>query len=353
MNGKQTGKNIRRDFTSLRIILAVIAVAAVLAVLFWPGDEPGHEQTPLQGYLGQAAHGPAADPEETSPPAPPPNPEAAADAREAAAESLHEDPVVSLAFVDAVADYIIDHYRPAHSGPEPKQSPSLATGFRSANAHFGQTLPGLNFQGADPEAGRAEVLRYLVKPATIKAVFALYAKHLAEELAQRGLTAEKTFTLSGGMREKRPMSKAEVAAMLHLLAELCRRTGQGFAALSESPAAMEELERYKQAAAEVEDANAAVQGALGQDKAAVARTGENLKAAIARREQHKKAVPDILARTCGGDCPAEGQLFSMAMWTARRPDDGTRAPTLAAAAQGLQDLAGQLKAKAAALQENP
>lgn len=324
-----------KPISTAAVLLAVILAATAL-FLFRGGEEPSlpSESTggPAQG-LGEQAAVPG---EEPAPWAAQPRPQ--------------EDRVVGLTFLDALADFAIVHYHPAGTGT---RSAFSAT-FKGLNQRFGRGLDGLTHASPEPGPARAEILEYVLGPGTVRALADLYAGWFVDDLVQRSLDTPVQLALSDGRSEERVLTRDETADLLRLAAPRLKALAATLRAVAAHPESVTGLERYLNAAAKVEAANAAYQGLISQEDSPAkerTRAAERLKKAIAAREQLRAGALDRIRAACGPDCPEDGDLLYTIMWCGRRlHGHPERAAALTAGADALDGLASRFLAKASELE---
>jgi hypothetical protein len=326
-----------KPFSMAAVLLAVI-LAAVALFLFRSNEEPSLPAEsslsgPAQGP-GPQAQGPAT--EEPAPWAAQPRPQ--------------EDRVVGLAFLDALADFCIAHYHPAGSGTKS----AFSATFKTLNQHFGRSLDGLSHESQEPGPARAEILDYALGPGMVRTLSGLYAEWFVEDLVQRSLGDPMQLALSDGRSEERALTRDETADLLRLAAPRAKALAATLRAVAAHPETVTSLERYLTAASKVEAANAKYQDLVTQEDApakARNRAAEELKKAIAAREQLRAEALDRVRAACGADCPEDGDLLYTIMWCGRRlRGHAEQAESLTAAAAALDELAGRFLAKASELE---
>lgn len=322
---------------SLAAVLLAVILAATALFLFRGGDEPSLPTESSTGGQAQGLGGQAAVPgEEPAPWAAQPRPQ--------------EDRVVGLAFLDALADFTIVHYHPAGAGT---RSAFSAT-FKGLSQRFGRGLDGLTHASPEPGPARAEILDYVLGPGTVRALAELYAGWFVDDLVQRSLENPVQLALSDGRSEERALTRDETADLLRLAAPRLKALAATLRAVAAHPESVASLERYLNAAAKVEAANAAYQELISQEGSPAkerTRAAERLKKAIAAREQLRAGALDRIRAACGPDCPEDGDLLYTILWCGRRlHGHPERAAALTAGADALDGLAARFLAKASELE---
>ncbi|MCM0756242.1 hypothetical protein M7784_13460 [Desulfovibrio aminophilus] len=331
----------KKLFPTVTVILAV-ALAAGALLLFRGGEEPGPATEssfhgPAQGAGAPAGNATTAE-----------NPEDLSPLR--GASRPQEDAVVTLAFVDALTDFLVQRYHPAEGAT---RSTSSAT-VKALNQRFGRGLDGLAHQDADEGAARTEILNYALASGMIGKLYGLYADWFMEALVQRAVEAPTDLTLAGGRQERRALTRAEIADLLRLNAPRVETLAGTFRAVATHPELAKDLERYLDSARKAATANDRFQEIVSREtppEKELRKAGDRLKKAIAAREQIRADILDRLRASCQGRCEEDGDSLYTVQWCARRlAGHPERTDALAAAADVLDDLAARFRAKAAELE---
>lgn len=335
-----------RKYPLTVIILLIVALAATIFFLTRHEEETVPEGTPLTAPAlnPPVASGPPAGMEE-------------ANATSAKPARPVEDKVITSAFAEGLADYLVSHYHPAGSGGDP-QSPATSTAsFKGASQTWGQGLQGLNFQSRDLGQARREIFTYIMGPGMIHGLYDLYVGYFLEVLEERAQSAEKTFSLPDSKTEQRPLSAAQTAEMLRLNAPKIQAMAATLRAIAGRPQVLKELGRYHEAARRAQEANDRFQDLMSRANPAdkdVMRLGTALKNAIAAREQIKSGLLDQVRADCGRHCQDDADILYFLLWSARRlQGHADQAPALAAMGEVLEDLSARFLSEAGRLEALP
>jgi hypothetical protein len=257
---------------------------------------------------------------------------------------VHEDATVTLIFVKALSNYLVDHFVPLDAHGKPATTASV----KSLNIAFGQELTGFAVNGDDIRKARETVFSYAFTPEMIQTLYSLYAPVLMAHLEDTATLDARTYKV-GDTTEERPLTKAETAFMLRLDALKIEQAATTLRAIAEDPSITELAGKYLGAAKAVERANVQLQNAMTDDNDATD-AGHRLKQAILQRERVKGAIVSTLRAACQG-CP-DSDLFYLAQWSYRRVlnEPEKRLATFAAAADALDDLAKRFRTRSAELE---
>ncbi|QGY41035.1 hypothetical protein GM415_13165 [Pseudodesulfovibrio cashew] len=258
---------------------------------------------------------------------------------------IKEDKVVTLTFVEALADFMLQRFVPQDMTGKPA---TLASA-KALNVYFGRELSGFNVRIDDIRAARRSVLDYAFTPEAISMLYKLYAPAFLAHLKDTAATDERVYSVRDG-KERRTLEPAEIAAMLRLNAVRIDRAACVFTAIADNPDITQLAGRYLQAARAVERANGRLQDAMADGKA----TGEastRLKQAIQQREHIRQEIISTLGARCPGGQPSE--LFYLAQWSYRRvlDDPDAKLAAFQSAATVLTDFAEQCREAAKGLEQ--
>ncbi|MES9995485.1 hypothetical protein [Desulfovibrio aminophilus] len=332
-------KQTKKLFPTVTVILAV-ALAAGALLLFRGGEEPAPSSE--SSFTGPAQGAPTANattaetPEDIPLWRKSPRPQ--------------EDAVVTLAFVDALTDFLVQRYHPTEG---PTHSASTAT-FKTLNQHFGRSLDGLGRQSPEEGAARAEILNYALASDMARKLYDLYADWFLEALILRSLETPTDLTLAGGRQERRALTRDETADMLRLNAPRIEALAGTFRAVGTHPELVKDLERYLETSRKVATANDRFQEIVSREtppEKELRKAGDRLKKVIAAREQVRADIMDRLRRFCQGHCEEDGESLYAVQWCARRlAGHPERVAVLTAMADALDNLAARFRAKAGELE---
>jgi hypothetical protein len=257
---------------------------------------------------------------------------------------IREDDTVTLTFVESLADFLLTRFIPADAHGKPATTASV----KSLNIAFGQDLKGFKTSGNDIRKSRKGIFDYAFTPEMIKTLSALYTPVLMAQLTDTA-TADTRSYLVDGVTVERSLSKAETAAMLRLNARKMEEAANAFRAIATDPSITELAGKYLGAAKAVGRANVQLQNAIAENQDTTV-PGQRLKQAILQRERDKAAIVSKMRAACPG-CP-DSDLFYLAQWSYRRVlnEPEKRLTSFAAAANALDDLAKQFRARSTELE---
>lgn len=354
-------------------IAAALALGAAGYFLFRPAQAPP-DSAPTQGPTVPAMTAPAPPPPagqtQTSaqPPAAPPTarngtgqeppapaqPQATENQVPLASAIIQEDKTVTFDFVEDVATYLLEKYRPGQAGG--KGSAALA--FSKLNARYGVSPTGMARVPDSIQKTRQYLLDSILTPQRLAHLHALYADPFVTMMQWCAENVPKEVQVPGGGTAKRLLAPAETADMMEVYAAMARRTGAALGTLAahrEIPKRVGDFDQLDRAA---QAANTAYQELLekyGHDSARrqeqapeLHEAAERLKQAISSREDIRREVQAAMAKWCQG-CKGEdpAELFAMAQWVRRRTANAPEKFDAVAAGAGLlEDVARRLEAKA-------
>ncbi len=343
---------------------AIIAAAAYFLFLpksEAPGPDSGGANSSVRGQVGQAETVPApaalassaetpAEPKAASPAA-----QTGANASQSPASGLiNEDKTVTFDFVEDVARFLLEKYRPALPGGQG----SLALTFSKLNARYGISPTGMAQVPDSIQKTRQALLDYILAPERLSHLFQTYADPFVTMLIWCSENIEKDCPAPGGGQVRRLLTPAETAEMLRLYAGLARRSAVVLSTLAAHPEMGKKMAEYDLADRKAQKGNTAYQDMLNEyshDSALrhehaveLQQRADQLKADIAIREGLRKDIQQTVAKWCEA-CRSEDptELFSMAQWVHRRaqPAPG-RVESVAAGAGLLEELARKLDGRA-------
>jgi hypothetical protein len=243
-------------------------------------------------------------------------------------ESLTEDAVVTLDFIDDLCRFVVSRFHP-RGGAKSPGGHSLDLTFEALNAHYGLKLTGLSHEAQRTDLAREQVLDYVMKPAIVRSLFRLYDEWLIQSLVTTAENTIKNYVVEG-QTFKRRMTFSEAGAMLKLLADRLRTWASILAAAAETPEVFDLSGRFIRAGARVLAANADFQSILddlrvnGQlppnasDSPRVRAAAKTLKQAISAREQSRRQLVNIIHDVCGDACEDSKEILYIVQWAHRR-----------------------------------
>lgn len=260
------------------------------------------------------------------------------------------DAVVTLAFVNDLANYLAENYWPQGTHLAASNSAVSSASLGAAGQRYGVDLIGLRPGRAEDRRDylrdRSLVLNYAYAPAMLEALTRLYADRFADALAEAGFRQVR-----GGA----PMNQAEVAGMLRFYARYARAVSAALSAYTGTPDAAEGVRDY----AAARDAAFSANGNLleAQYRAENVRDLKNERELRAAEQEYRQAMLEqerakeaVLAFMGRGESRRlqDQELLYIAGWAARRGPGAVRANQAAASAadyiaQVLDDKAAELE----------
>ncbi|MBG0789667.1 MAG: hypothetical protein H0S80_04125 [Desulfovibrionaceae bacterium] len=253
-----------------------------------------------------------AAPKDVTPP--PPEEKTAADSDGKVME-VAEDRVVTLTFMESLADFLLDRFRPKG----PKGKPESLASIVALNKYYGRELDGFVVSNNDILTARKSVLDYAYNPAMLETLYSLYAEPFMVNLVDTAANREREYAV-GNAKERRTLTNDEIRAMLRLNGRRIEQAADLFRALGENPAITEMAARYRRSAKAVERANVQLQDAIAAEKD-MGEAGDRLKSAILQRERNKAEIISALKQVCHA-C-SESELFYLSEWSYRRVVNGS------------------------------
>lgn len=314
-----------------RTAIILIGAAAMLAIgAYMLFTKPAEEPPAVRGEVVQPVEEPPTAPDwvnkqsevapdysasEAAPKDVTPEPVVVEDApEEPQVVEVAEDKMVTLTFMESLADFLLHRFQPTG----PKGRPATTASMVALNKYYGRELDGFAVSGDDILAARKTVLDYAFTPAMIDTLYSVYAEPFMVHLVDTARNREREYVV-GGEKETRTLTDPEIQAMLRLDGRRIERTADLFRAMGATPAITDMAARYRRAAKAVGRANGQLQDAIAADKDTTA-PGERLKAAILQRERSKAEIVGAMKRVCPS-CP-EGELFYLSQWAYRRVVNG-------------------------------
>lgn len=260
---------------------------------------------------------------------------------------VQEDDMVTVLFLDAMAETLVEGFVPARLSESGK--PETTLGFRKLNMRFGRSLKGFDTDTSNINMARDAVLSYLLAPGVTESIFEDYQPVFVDKVEETANSA----TLKKADGTPYMLSDAETSDLFLVYADAFGMTGRAVRAAAE-PSVAQSVERYIRAARAAERANAAFRTAMADydtDSGEVSAAGSRLKGAIKERQRIRKIALEELRDECP-ECDSE-ELFYIAMWSYRRTleSDNTQ-EFMNTAADCLQRLSGSFKDRAARILEN-
>jgi hypothetical protein len=356
---------------------AVVLAAAVLILVWRPGDEQALEDVPsvrtvppepqapadsryvaplpilpavppierelLEGEPDAALEAPGSSPEPSSDPPDETDVPGVPEAQPAPPEdSLESQPSgltnISGAFFDDLASQIVAGYHPPKSEFNPQAQGRLQLHFSSLNRRYGMDLVGLDHQSPSLIQGRREIFRNLLQPEALETIWALFVPVFEQALDEALLAGRWSFPAQGGSSEERGLTikeQQEFYGVLSGSAATLAQAVQGYADHPDAPAlvarwfqaqtnAYAAHSRYQVAETELltaqeeapDDQVRILAERLERDAAA-----QGIMQAIAAREQARRELLEIFATGRSRPDLSESELVYLAEWLSRRIHD--------------------------------
>lgn len=251
---------------------------------------------------------------------------------------IQEDGTITFAFIDNLAQYVVKRFQPARD----ENAPFTRTSFRDLNMHFGRNLDGIDVSATEPREARAQVLDYVFTPASLKALYALYADLFVEQLGDAVNEAADKLP--------HPLDQADLSDMYRVNAAELSHVGKIFKAIAADPQITKQTAKYIQSLRAVERSNVLFQESLAErsPKSIQTAASDRLKNAIRERERIRKNIIDLVHANCT-NCSDE-DMFYISLWSYRRTLGNTNKLTsFDVAGDCLLDLASRFKKKAVQL----
>ncbi len=240
---------------------------------------------------------------------------------------LRADSTVTPRFITDLAAYLVNGYYPKGTHPAAANRGVTTISLQALNLRYGGALVGLNQPLDDAAEHRRYVLRYVLMPSMINALYNLYADSFENSLALQAAELERT--RANGETSK--LSKAEQAELFSIYANGART----LAAVLHACAADREISRQMQAYWRAEKAamncDEAFRNAIqaqelaretGQDlgaaKTAAEQAGNAYRNAIMAREQARSDLVTILRGHPGVRGLGDDQMLFAVSWVERR-----------------------------------
>ena len=268
---------------------------------------------------------------------------------------IKADSTVTPRFVSDLAEFLVNAYYPKGTHPAATASGISTLGLKSLNLRYGGALVGLNKPVDDPAERRKFVLRYVMMPSMIRALYSLYVDAFLNHMVREAGELERA--PQGGTPRK--ISPREQAEMFNIYAEHTRT----LAAIFRACAADREIGRHMLAYWDAEEATlnadlafqeaqearelsqAGGPGDPSDARAKADKAGVAYRDAVIKRENARSALISVLRGHPGVRGLGDDQMLYAVAWTQRRLQDTPNALNSIDAISGMLDnLAGRLAA---------
>lgn len=299
-----------------------------------PDDEsPLGEPAPKDGDMA------ATTPKEPATAAPEASPEVTM-----SAQAPNTDKVLTLSFIEDLAQYLAAGYQPAGTVHNTGSSGTTTVTFKKLNMRYGVDLTGLDVDRNNPVMGRRQALDHLMSPIVLRLAYNLFARDFAQALAGAGEGQTRQFAVSSGFNARK-VKPGHVQEMLDIYATQLRDMGRTFEVFASRPELVDLMGRYFAAKQRVNEAYSHYADREAQDApdAELDRISLNIKQAITEREALKR---ELLrgTRASEGSSLSEGDRLDIAAWTYRRLSaDPEAINAIGALASLSQELADELR----------
>lgn len=262
-----------------------------------------------------------------------------------------DDPVVRVAFIDDLANWLISHYVPSTT---PGRGGRLSSSLQGANLRYGVGMTGLAWLGDDLPAGRAAALDHLFTPGMMDAIYRLYIDRFMEAVNRSAAAPLPTGTT---------LTPAQRIDCMKLYARQFKGIAGALQAIATLPDFNGQVEHLKAAAQAVVDTNAhyseltfaADEARANGDQARystlrqqMSAGGQQYQQAVIAREQVRNAFVQRLKQTQDARLLDDSSLLYIASWIERRAHNNPNKLKAAGQAAALfRNLAEHFEASAA------
>lgn len=268
---------------------------------------------------------------------------------------LKADSTVTPRFVSDLAEFLVNAYYPKGTHPSATASGISILGLKSLNLRYGGALVGLNKPVDDPVERRKFVLRYVMMPSMIRALYSLYADAFLNHMVRAAGELERT-PQGGEPRKISPREQAEMfsiyAAHTRTLAAIFRacaadrEIGRHMLAYWDAEKATLDADMAFQEAQEARElAQAGGSGDPSDARADADKAGAAYRDAVIKRENARSALISVLRGHPGVRGLGDDQMLYAVAWAQRRLQDTPNALNAMDAIGGMLDnLAGRMAA---------
>lgn len=258
------------------------------------------------------------------------------DAPESQSRASGEDSIVSFAFIDDLASFLVENYWPEGTHPMARGHGITTAGIKWANMRYGTLLRGFVVNSDNGPQERERVLRYAFMPSMIQGLHRLYGKRFIDAVDQKARAQ---------VREdgKTPLTTVQLAEMFDIYSGMARGLAGTVRSYRNTASMRTLVNAYTDAAAKAATAYQHFVESMHANAVDKAARAQAYQQAVMLREQQKEHLAAALRR--GG--PTRGldadSVVHTALWLARR---GEAAATTDALASVCDDIADRLAAKA-------
>lgn len=246
-----------------------------------------------------------------------------------------EDDRVRPDFVNDLAGFVVDRYRPSAKGG------SVSVSVQGLNRRYGTSLKGLAVSRPGDE-GRAQILRYAFTPSMVRALYDIYADSFLRSVAEQAQSGKK------------PVTKEQLGALYRSLGSRCTVLAAGLQSVAEMqdlPGRLSDLDRLEEgvtvANRQLLDARFDLEmvrdqgGSTVQAQARVDNADLGLRQAMRRHAEGRARLAEDIRRQ-GSVALDDDSLIYLARWVGRRlSDNPISGEAVRESAAVLRDLAGR------------
>ncbi len=253
-----------------------------------------------------------------------------------AASGRQDDTVVKVTFIEDLATWMVNGYRPSPSGKG-----RIRLDVQQANMRYGVHLKGLGWHGESVHSGRRDVLHYVFTPGMLSGLYRLYGDRLLEQvlLAAQGkpLTPEQ----QGDMLVQYANRFQSLAGILSRVAAVPDLPGRLASIQSARKRVMDTESRYSELVYTLEQARErGAAGSVSELETAMQSAARRYQQAIMERERVTRALVGEIRGNAPERLLDNNTALFVAEWVGRRASSQPSGIQAASqAAQILEDLA--------------
>ncbi len=269
------------------------------------------------------------------------------------------DATVTPRFVTDLAEFLVAGYYPKGTHPAAVNNGITALSLKSLNLRYGGALVGLNKPVDDPAQRRGFVLRYVMMPSMIRALYSLYADAFVSTMLAEAGKLERA-PQGGSPRKISPRERAEMFGIY-------TANIRTLSAIVKACAADREIGKYMRAYWDAEEATLAADlefqntqeareriqadslPGLAAAKDAADKAGLAFRDAVIKRESARSALISVLRGHPGVRGLGDDQMLYAVAWVERRLREIPNAlSALDAMSNMLDNMAGRMEALSSA-----
>lgn len=272
-----------------------------------------------------------------------------------------KDSIITNIFLENIAGYVANSYQPANSLPFKPEHGYSSASFKGINTHFGLNLMSIMPEADNIISARKSIWDNLFSNGMLLKAYENDHENFLDLIEEKGISAEKEFTVDGGGSEVRPFTSKERAEMFSVSAVPLRHVAAVLTSIAENPDIIQAMDGYIKAEKRVESANAVFQKELAESNSSdsvvaknkTSHAGKILKDAITVRERIKDGISNKIKSFCTGPCAEPDDSFYIAKWVFRRvKGNQNRIESILSGSKLLSKLANQMEARAEAIRNN-